>query len=87
MDQLQHYLPHHIMLPPRRLQKLLKQAQLYQQSQSLCQMDSNATSLLYDAKPPQKEVEKIIIYFFINYLVDHLGYNFYFFYKNAPSSN
>ena len=55
MDQLQHYLPHHIMLPPRRLQKLLKQAQLYQQSQSLCQMD-HATSLLYDAKPPQKEV-------------------------------
>jgi len=55
MDQLQHYLPHHIMLPPRRLQKLLKQAQLYQQSQSLCQMD-HATSLLYDAKPPQKEI-------------------------------
>lgn len=55
MDALQHYLPHHIMLPPRRLQKLLKQAQLYQQSQSLCQMD-HATSLLYDAKPPQKEI-------------------------------
>ena len=31
MDALQHHLPHHIMLPPRRLQKLLKQAQLYQQ--------------------------------------------------------
>ena len=25
LDNLQHYLPHHIMLPPRRLQTLLKQ--------------------------------------------------------------
>ena len=55
MDNLQHYLPHNVMLPPRRLQTLLKQAQLYQQSQSLC-TNINQHSLLYDAQPPQKEV-------------------------------
>lgn len=55
MDNLQHYLPHNVMLPPRRLQTLLKQAQLYQQSQSLC-TNINQQSLLYDAQPPQKEI-------------------------------
>lgn len=58
MDNLQHYLPHNVMLPPRRLQTLLKQAQLYQQSQSLC-TNINQQSLLYDAQPPQKEVRSM----------------------------
>lgn len=57
MERLQNFLPHHIMLPPRRLNTLLSQAQLYQRQQCLySNYNVSHQSLLYDLKSPQKRV-------------------------------
>lgn len=57
MERLQSYLPHHVMLPPRRLSTLLTQAQLYQRQQCLYTSNNvSQASLLYDVKSPQKRV-------------------------------
>lgn len=57
MERLQSYLPHHVMLPPRRLSTLLTQAQLYQRQQCLyTSYNVTQASLLYDVKSPKKRI-------------------------------